>query len=214
MMGDADPSELPTQPPMAINTSTKPAAWRLANSTRSTIQSRPDSQHLEHHNEPSPGWSAVQHDFERRLSRFGIKVSEDNNNPASNTSNKPIAQSRAAAHAIMDRYNLDTAPRDIVALISRTEEFPPLEAPTMACFSKNKKETKVETLERQLRQAQTEAQIWKEKSETQECELRVSYGETMEWRMKYEDLYSAIIQARELQPRDLRVKREGTKSLG
>ena len=83
----------------------------------------------------------------------------------------------------------------------------------MASFT-NKRETKLEGVERRLQQAQVEAQIWKEKCEAQERDLRVSYSETVEWRMKYEDLYSAIIQDREIHSSEWRMEREDTRSLG
>ena len=212
-MEDADPSELPLQPPTAINPSTKPASRCIANFTRSAIQSRLDPQHPERNYEPTSGWSSVQHDFERRLSRFGIKISKANSDPASSTSNNPIVQSRAGAHAIIDNYNHTTATRDMAPSMSRAKDFPPLETPTMASFT-NKRETKLEGVERRLQQAQVEAQIWKEKCEAQERDLRVSYSETVEWRMKYEDLYSAIIQDREIHSSEWRMEREDTRSLG
>jgi hypothetical protein len=83
----------------------------------------------------------------------------------------------------------------------------------MARFMNNNNETKLEAVERELRQTQTEAQIWKEKSEAQEYNLRAAYTETMEWRMKYEDLFSAVIQNQELQPKEWWKRHEGTKSL-
>ena len=83
----------------------------------------------------------------------------------------------------------------------------------MASFTNTKKETKVEVLERQLRQAQAEAKVWKGRSEKQEEDLRASYEDTMEWRMKYEDLYSAVIRGVDTES-DARLKRGATKSLG
>lgn len=99
--------------------------------------------------------------------------------------------------------------------MSRDEDFPPLETPTLASFTNNKKrESRVESLEQQLRQTCAEVQVWKEKCEAQEHDLRVSYSETMKWRMEYEDLYSAIIRGQEIHPPKVQAKRHGTKSLG
>lgn len=83
----------------------------------------------------------------------------------------------------------------------------------MASFTNTKRETKVEALERQLRQAQTEAEVWKRRSERKEQDLRGSYKETMKWRMKYEDLYGAVLQGVDIGPQG-KPKRGATQSLG
>lgn len=213
-MGDANPPGMPSRHlSTALDTSTKPAGWRLVNFDQSTVQPRSDPQKLKHHHEPTPGWSAV-HDFERRLSRNGIKMSEANGNYASITAAQSTVQYRGGAGAILDGYARDSAQRGGRHHVSRSEGFPSLEAPTLASFTNTKKETEMEALDRQLRQAQAEAQIWKQRSEKQERDLDASYKETMEWRMKYEDLYSAVIQGLGPRTETLRAKRVGTKSLG
>lgn len=214
-MGATGPSDWTAQPPKAVEVSAQSADWHPINSSGSIVQPRIQPQRLTCHDYAAPTYTAVQHDFERRLSRFGITISEAGNNPASNASNKPILllRSRAGAHALLDGYNRDAVPRHDPEPSTTGEDFPPHELPTMACFTNNNNETKLEAVERKLRQAQTEAQIWKEKSEAQEHNLRAAYTETMEWRMKYEDLFSAVIQNQELQPKDWWKRHEGTKSL-
>ena len=130
-------------------------------------------------------------------------------------SNKPSSfeTSLVSTHAIMGDYVHQKMTGDFAAVAELTDEFPPLEAQAMARFTNSKKETKLEMMERQLRKAQTEAQVWKEELEARERDLRTSYRETMEWRRKYEDLYSAVIQEVDLKPQELRGKRDATKSL-
>ncbi|KAF9694623.1 hypothetical protein EKO04_007605 [Ascochyta lentis] len=179
-MGADDASTRDPRPFAVMNDSTSSVDYRVIGLTASSVQARSYPQHSQHQFDTTSNWSAVQHEFERRLSRFGIKLSEANDSPVSNMPN----------------------------------DFPPLETPTMACFTNGKREPKFETMERQLRQARTEAQIWREKANARDHDLRASYKETMEWRMKYEDLYSAMIQNSELKPQDLAEERGATKSLG
>ncbi|KZM27130.1 hypothetical protein ST47_g1730 [Ascochyta rabiei] len=197
IMGADDTSNPQPQPPGAMINSTTPTD-RLVNFTSSSAQAQPDLQPFQHHNDSTADWSAIQHDFERRLNRFGIKLSEADNDPASKNPRRPVSLVPAF-----------TGPRSITK-----EDIPLRRNPTMACFTNSRKESKLESTEWQLRQARTEARIWKEKSEARDNDLRTSHKETMEWRMKYEDLYSAMIQNSEPRPHDLTEKREVTKSLG
>ena len=215
-MGSTNPSEWTTQPPKAADHPMQLESWHCVDFNEPTIQRLSQSQQLARHEPADFAYSAVQHDFERRLSRFGITISETSNNTASNASDKPIPflRPRAGAQVILDSYNRDAQPMHFFQPVDTSEDFPSRGAPTIACFTSNNKETKIEVVERQLRQAQTEAKIWKEKAETQERNLRAAYMETMDWRMKYEDLYSAITQDQEIQPQEWRKRHEGTKSLG
>lgn len=175
------------------------------------METQPTSQGFDLHLKSSSEWSVV-YDFERRLSRNGIKVSETSGNHISDAWTQPVVQERGGAFLILDSYTRASAQRSHHHA-SRSEDFPPLEAATIAAFANTKKETNVEVLERQLRQTQAEALVWKRQSENQERELRASCKETMEWRMKYEDLYSAVLQGREAELTE-KPKRGITKSLG
>lgn len=214
-MADTNLIDWSSQSPLYISTSAKSASRPPIDFTGSTTQDRSLS-HAKQQGEPSSKWFTVQHDFEQRLSRFGIKVSEANKDPAPSPAQKSIVLMRPPidAHVTADGYCCETTSRDVTDPANAIEGLPLLETVTMACFTNDKKESKLDATERKLRQARTEAQIWKEKFETQARDLRVSYSETMEWRMKYEDLYSAVLQDRDVQSSELRVKREGTKSLG
>lgn len=215
IMGANEASTRSHLPPLAANISTKPPGWSLVNLSTRPVRRHPDQQQYENDGSSTPGWHAIQNDFERRLSRFGIKISDANNNSASVMSSKPstIESSLPNTHAIMEDYAYQNMTGEHAALTELTDEFPPLETSAIARFTNSKKETKIEMLERQLRKARAEAQIWKEESEARERDLRMSYRETMEWRTKYEDLYSAVIQEADLKPQELRGKRDGTKSL-
>lgn len=214
-MGANDISTRVFQPPMAVNVA-RTAGWRLVNFTTSTVQPHPDLQHLKQHDDPKPGWSAVQHDFERRLSRFGIKVSETRDKSGASNSEEriPIVSAPVDTHAMTDGHRRQTMTRSIAGLTTKMEDYPLFEAPTMASFANNRKESRLEAAERQLRQALAEAQIWRDKYEVREHDLRASCRETMEWRLKYEDLYSTVLQDRDLSPQEFFERRKDTKSLG
>ncbi|KAJ8118543.1 hypothetical protein OPT61_g490 [Boeremia exigua] len=205
--------ELP-QAPRAMSTLTKPVDWRLADYAQPTSQSRSDPHHPKSHRELNSAWSAVQHDFEQRLGRFGIKLSEASSDPRSNDSNEPIKQTRDEAQTGAKGYDYDMLPWNVGSNSSNDAGIPPLEAPALASLTNDKREYRLETVQRQLQQAQAEVQVWKEKYEAQERNLRQVYSEAMKWRMEYEDLYSAIIQNQQLQFRGAPVKRHGTKSWG
>ncbi|KAF1928067.1 uncharacterized protein M421DRAFT_167098 [Didymella exigua CBS 183.55] len=212
-MGDALPSASASQRPTTAGDGSmvpKTRGWRWLDFDHPTAERQSASRGPKHYLESSPEWSAV-HDFERRLSRNGIKMSETSNNHASGIAAQPVVQERGGAGSILDGYVRANAQRSNHH-VSRSEDFPPLEAPVIASFTNTKKETKVETLERQLRQAQAEAHVWKARSENQEHNLGVSYEETMEWRMKYEDLYSAVLRGMETEP-TTEHKKGTTKSL-
>lgn len=185
--------------------------WHWVSFNFPAIEPQTASHEVEHSTRASPGWSA-EHDFERRLNRNGIKISEASDINASKATVQPAVQQRGGAFSILDGYTRANAHR-ANHYVSRSETFLPLETATMASFTNDKKETKVEALERQLHQAQTEAQVWKRQSERREQDLRASCKETMEWRMKYEDLYSAVLQGVDIKP-DRTPKRVATKSLG
>jgi hypothetical protein len=222
-MGDNNSSPL-LQPLLAAGVSKKPAGWCLLNHTASSAQLRISSRQREHENGPSLSWSAIQQDFEQRLNRFGIKVSEAKYDQPSNPLNPtmkdtkhakatPIISACGVSHATMNRNHYEAMPISFIGPKTTTESFPPLKAPTMARFMNDKKEPKLEAMNQELRKALAEVQIWKEKSEAYEQDLHASYKETMEWRTKYEDLYSAVIQNRALNPSNLQEKREDTQSL-
>ena len=158
-MGVTNTSDWTAQPPKAVEISTQSADWHAIDFSGSTVQPRIQPQRLVYHDDAAPTYTAVHHDFERRLSRFGITISEAGNNPASNASNEPIQllRSRAGAHAILDSYNRDAVPRHFPEPSTTNEDLRPHELSTMARFTNN--ETKLEAVERKLRQAQTEAQI-------------------------------------------------------
>jgi hypothetical protein len=185
--------------------------WFWVDSETPAIEPRAASQEFKHYLKSPPEWSAV-HDFERRLSRNGITISETGSSHTSKVTMQPIVPQRNGAFSIPDGYAQSNAQRSNHHA-SRSEDFPPRKAPTMASFTNTKKETKVDALERQLRQAQAETKVWQERSERQEQNLHTSYEETMEWRMKYEDLYSAVIQGQDTKLREM-PKRGATKSLG
>lgn len=191
-------------------TPSKPAGWRLVNFARSSTQSHPDPQDLAAQQKPAPGWSAVRYDFEQRLSRFGIKVSEGKT--LSDLANDSEVQTRGGAYTIVDGCNHDTASQN--TQLPNDEAFPPLKVTTPLSFTNSKREARLESLEQQLRQAHTEVQSWKERCEAREHDLHASYGEIMKWRMEYENLYSAVIRDQEIRPRKAPTKRQGTKSLG
>lgn len=163
---------------------------------------------------PPPGWTAAQHDFQQRLNRLGITVSESKRDAPSDTLNDPVVRTRGGAYIMLDRFARGTKAGEAATKSVRNEDFPSTEHPAMTSLINNERQSKVDALERQLRQARSEVQMWKEKCEAQERDLRMSYGETMKWRMEYEDLYTAIIRDQEIQPPKGVVKRHGTKSLG
>lgn len=139
-------------------------------------------------------------------------MSETSSSNASTLATQPSWQERGGALSILDGYarvNVQRANHQV----SRSEDIPQLEDLTMASFTNTRNETKVELLERQLRRAQAEAQVWKGRSEKQEHDLRTSYEETMKWRMKYEDLYSSVLRGMDTEP-NVRQQRGATKSLG
>lgn len=209
-MESSDPSGMPPQPFALADTTKKPPVWRTVDTTQ-TSQPSNVSNHLGNHPEATWRWSAVQHDFERRLGRYGIKISEAKSALTSDAPKLRGGHPRAGAHAIIDSYSFDGRQRNPNPLAS-TGASQVLDASTLAHFTNNRRESELETAERQLQQARVEANIWKEKYEAQGRNLRQSYNETMEWRMKYEDLYSAVIQNQIPQP--VRGRREGAKSLG
>ncbi|KAH6613944.1 hypothetical protein C7974DRAFT_404105, partial [Boeremia exigua] len=212
-MDDASLSGLSPIARMA-NASKKPAGWRLINMTRSTTRPRPAPQNLGPYKETISVWSTVQDDFEQRLSRFGIKVSEATpDNPPSEIDSKPTVHAVRGACEIMDNSTRVTAPHVFNPTMSTNEDFPPLETSTLAPFTNSTGESRLEDVERELRQAQSEVQFWKQKCEARELDLQAAYSETMKWRMEYEDLYGAIIRDQQIQPRDTLMKRHGTKSL-
>jgi len=202
----------PDSPPAhrAMATPSKPAGWRLVNFARSSTKPHSDPQDLAAQHKPTPGWSAVHYDFEQRLSRFGIKVSEGKT--LSDLANESVVQSRGGAHTIVDGYSHDTAFQN--TQLPRDEAFPPLKVPTPLSLTNSKREARFDSLEQLLRQARAETQSWKEKCEARENDLHASYGEIMKWRMEYENLYSAVIRDQEIRPRKAPTKRQGTKSLG
>jgi len=212
-MGDATISKPASQRSTVAFDGFKESAegWRWANFDFPAIEPQPASQDLEHYTRSSPGWSA-KHDFERRLSRNGIKISEAIDGTAPKTTVQPLMQQRGGALSILDGYAQANAHR-ANHHVSRSEDFPPLENATMVSFTNAKKEIKVEALKRQLRQAQAEAQAWKIQAERREQGLRASCKETMDWRMRYEDLYSAVLQGVDVEM-DGKPKRGATKSLG
>ncbi len=197
-----------------VTASLKPPGWRLVNFSRSTIQSRPGAPHLKSHGEPADGWSAVQCDFEQRLTHFGIKISETKQDASSNDVSKSTKPTHDKSHATAHSCAHDASQQEHLVNMANDEDFLALKAPILTSFANNKRETKLEATQRQLQQARTEVQIWKERCETQEHDLRVAYGETMKWRMEYEDLYSAIIRGQQPLSVGVQVKRHGTKSLG
>jgi hypothetical protein len=67
------------------------------------IRPQPASQNLEHYAESSSGWSA-KHDFEQRVGRNGIKISEAIDNTATNTTVLPVVQKRSGARSTLDGY--------------------------------------------------------------------------------------------------------------
>lgn len=89
-MGSTNPSEWTTQPPKAADHPMQLESWHCVDFNEPTIQRLSQSQQLARHEPADFAYSAVQHDFERRLSRFGITISETSNNTASNASDKPI----------------------------------------------------------------------------------------------------------------------------
>lgn len=215
-MGADDASNWMPHTPVAVDIATKPVGWRLADVSASKVQPHTEIPHLKQHNDPSPGWSAVQLDFERRLCRFGIKISDESDKSAVRNSAEsiPVVPATVGTYAIVDDSHRHGMPRSFANPTLMTSDYPPCDAPTMACFTNNRNESRFERLEQQLRQARTETQIWKDKSDAREHDLRASYKETMEWRMKYEDLYSSIIQDRHLRSQELPGRRGGTKSSG
>ncbi|KAJ4379813.1 hypothetical protein N0V86_004997 [Didymella sp. IMI 355093] len=185
--------------------------WYWVDPELPATEPRPASQEQKHYLKSPPEWSAV-HDFERRLSRNGIKVSETGSSHTSKVTMQPVVRQRNGALSILDEYAQPNAQRSNHHA-SRSEDFPPFEAPTMASFMNIDKQTKMDALERQLRQAQAETKIWQERFERQEQNLHTSYKETMEWRKRYEDLYSALIWGQDTGLREM-PKRGATKSLG
>jgi hypothetical protein len=193
MMRRTNSDQLPTQ---SHTTTMAPPTRRRPDFPLFTSQTLPDPQHTGHNEENSPAWSAVHHDFQRRLNRFGIRLSEDNGNPTSSVSDRPTVHTRGGAGTTFDSY---TGHAKHASLETDTVLARKFEALTMPSYM-NGKEAIIEALERQLSQARMEARGWKEKCEDRERRLRESYEESMEWRMKYEDLYSAVI--RDQRPRE------------
>lgn len=188
MMRRTNSDQLLTQ---SHTTTMTPPTRRMSDFPGLTPQTLPG-----HHEENSPAWSAVHHDFQRRLNRFGIRLSEDNGNPTSSVSDRPTVNTRGGAGTTFDSYSghAKHASLDTDTVFAR--KFEALSMPSYM----NGKDARVEALERQLAQARVEARGWREKCEDRERRLRESYEEGMEWRMKYEDLYSAVI--RDQRPRD------------
>lgn len=182
---------------------------RLFNFDLPAIEPQPAAQDFTHHARLSRDWSAKR-DFERRLSRNDIRNSKTADKNASKATARPTVQELSGARLILEGYARANAHRSN-HYVSRSEDFRSLETASTASFTK--RETKVEALERQLRQAQTVAQVWKRQSEGQEQDLRASYKETMKWRMKYEDLYSAVLQGVHMEPQG-KLRRGATQSLG
>ena len=163
----------------------------MADFTRPTPQTLPDPQHPGQREDGALAWSSVQHDFQRRLSRFGIRLSEDNNDSTSSASNRPTVHTRGGAGAALDNYSGHAKHASLETDILLPRKFEALSMPSYM----NGQEARIEELEQQLSQARAEARNWREKCEAQERKLRESYGETMEWMKKYEDLYSAVIRS-------------------
>lgn len=186
-------------------------AWAWTEFCCPAIEPQPVAQEPTHYAGTLPGWS-VKHDFERRLNRNGIKVSEARDSRDSKNTVQPVVQQRGGALSILDGYARIKA-NHAFHYASRSKDFPSFQPATMASFTNTKKETKIEALERQLRQAHAESQVWKRHAERQEQDLRASCKETMDWRMRYEDLYSAVLQDVDIEP-EVKPKRGATRSLG
>lgn len=193
IMRRTNSDQLPTQ---SRTTTMTPSTLHMAEFPRFTPQTFPDPQHPGQREEDAPAWSAVQHDFQRRLNRFGIRLSEDNGSPAPSTSNKPTVHTRGGAGATFDSYTGHAKHASLETDTVLARKFETLSMPSYV----NSKEAKIEALERQLSQARAEARGWKEKCEAQERRLRESYKETMGWRMKYEDLYTDFMMDQRSQP--------------
>jgi hypothetical protein len=190
MMRRTNSDQLPTQ---SHTTTMAPPTRRRSDFPLFTTQTLPDPQYAGNHEENSPAWSAVQHDFQRRLNRFGIRLSEDNGN---SVSDKPTVHTRGGAGNNLDSYTGHAKHASLETDTVLSRQFEKLSMPSYL----NGQEARIEALERQLSQARVEARGWKEKCEDRERRLRESYEEGMEWRMKYEDLYSAVI--RDQRPRE------------
>ncbi|OSS45211.1 hypothetical protein B5807_09293 [Epicoccum nigrum] len=208
--------QLPTQSHVTTMT---PPIRRMADFTRFTSQTLPDSQFPGHREEDAPAWSSVQHDFQRRLNRFGIRLSEDNSHSIPSVSDKPTVYTRGRAGVALDSYTGHAKHASLETDTVLSRKFGALSMPSYT----NGNEARIDALERQLSQARMEARGWKEKCETQERRLRESCEETMGWRMKYEDLYSAVIRDQQSQPEfqpqeyfktSSKVLRKGSNSLG
>jgi hypothetical protein len=204
----------------AATISRQPVGQGMFSKSSHSVEFQARFQRAGHVATPSPGWSAIQQDFEQRLSRFGIKVSDANNNQSSRSHDPAITEThgvprtlpRSGAHAIMDRYRNEAMAGHSIDSEATAEVFPSHGASFVAS-TKDKEETENAPTDRQLQQARTEARVWKRRYEAGERDLRAAYRETMEWRMKYEDLYSAIIQGRESSSQKFQGKRQHTQSL-
>lgn len=181
MMRRTNSDQLPTQ---SHTTTMAPPARRMSDFPGFTPQTLPG-----HHEEHSPAWSAVHNDFQRRLNRFGIRLSEDNGNPTSSVSDRPTVHTRGGAGTTFDSYSghAKHASLDTDTVFARK-----FEALSMPSYT-NDKDARIEALERQLSQARMEARGYKEKFEDRERRLDESYKESMKWRMKYETLYRDVI---------------------
>lgn len=202
--------------PVDGNVAKKPAGWRLVNFTTSTVRPRPEPGHLKQLDTPRSGWSAVQSDFERRLSRFGIKVSETSDKSAASIPGEPVPFVPSPCHTqvIIGLHRQQTTDRSVANHEIMTTDLTPRKSPTIAPSANNRKDARFEVAEQQLGQAQTEARVWKDKFDAQQHNLLASYRETMEWRLRYEDLYSTVIQGQELGSQELPEKTGGQRSLG
>ncbi|KAJ4311189.1 hypothetical protein N0V94_008064 [Neodidymelliopsis sp. IMI 364377] len=204
----------------AATISRQPAGQRMFNKSSHSVEFQARFQQAGHVATASPGWSAIQQDFEQRLSRFGIKVSDANNNQPSRSHDPTIAEirgvprtlPRSGAHAVMDRYRNEAMAGHAIDSEATAEVFPS-HGVSFVASAKVKEETENASIDRQLQHARTEAQVWKQRYEAGERDLCAAYRETMEWRMKYEDLYSAVVQGRESSSQKFQGKRQHTQSL-
>ncbi|KAF3003785.1 hypothetical protein E8E13_010126 [Curvularia kusanoi] len=185
-------------------------ARRKIDFPQSVAQIRPDPQI------PSTGssrWFAEQYDFERRLSRFGVTLSEDNGDTTADLHEAPAACTRGGAGDTFDGFTrngkqTDTRSLEMGAEITREHEGPlivysPIRnlSPRRNYSPNSPEEANTETLVRQLQRARAETQVWKTKCEARESMLREAYKESMDWRMKYENLYRDIIRDQVPPPR-------------
>lgn len=207
-------------PPHAYVATMRSPARRKIEFPQFVAQDRPDSQILGYRATGSSRWFAEQYDFERRLSRFGITISEDNGDTTDSLPEAPAVCTRGGAGDTLDGFTrngkqTDTTSLETGAKITREHEGPLIVYSPIRNFSPNRnKETTIETLERQLQHARVEARIWKEKCEAKERNLREAYKESMDWRMKYENLYRDVIRDQVPPPRWTQGGRGGARSFG